>query len=709
MSPTATRHTSEGGACGKRRRRRSGLGRRLRRGQTLIIFALSFTVLLGLAGLTIDVARAYDLYARMQRAAEAGALAGVLYMPSYYSTPRPNDTDSAVSRASKEVVKDGFGSVLANDVSDCSNPAAVLQICQVAGRSDDLQVIVTQTFDLVLLSGLGLQPVTLSASASAEYLPPAQIGARLNYFGDQVECYDSTTNPDPTQTHSCGVGSGSALQSFLGTFNGPGELKEQGDPYVYCEEGPAYTQPDTTAGYTAYNGDFTNHPQWPDSITNHCGQPSGIEPGNPDQQPQGFNGEITKNTNYPSGFNYLLNIPQGIGNGTIWVFNPTFIPSNSSSFDHLNVGSTNYFEGPNGNGIANFDGFSDAPPFFYNISYSLYSVVSPYDRTTDTLVTAPVTYPPYDDEPGDLSEHGCTAGQVYDPYWHGGSTHNSYNTPFTAGDGQGCFNLTTGTPGTASPDETNAPAPCWQAWCQLYLSLPAGTYRLAIEATGLTSHTSTYDSGLTSGYGPHMYALKLCPDSATTPIGCSDEATGNTPGLQLAAWNNMDVSFTSGLTTNAPNPADPSTTCTTQASPTTAYTCLDLVCLPTSYAGRTLSLQIYDPGDGSGDIYVGVAEAGVGSADVTYPGLTSGYIATIDGDTVVHARFTSPHSYNAFNGVWLTAAVTLPASYTGDCSGGTGGTGWWQMIYASANGTPTDLVAMKLSLTGSPVHLLTLV
>ena len=28
------------------------------------------------------------------------------------------------------------------------------------------------------------------------------------------------------------------------------------------------------------------------------------------------------------------------------------------------------------------------------------------------------------------------------------------------------------------------------------------------------------------------------------------------------------------------------------------------------------------------------------------------------------------------------------------------------MIYASANGTPGDVVGMKLSLTGSPVHLL---
>jgi hypothetical protein len=681
--------------------------RRGQRGQTLIIFALSFTVLLGMAGLTIDVARAYDLYARMQRAAEAGALAGVLYMPSYYDTPRPNDVDSAVSRASKEVVMDGFGSALANNVSDCT-PGAPVEICQVAGRSDDLQVIITQTFDVVLLSGLGVQPVTLSASASAEYLPPAQIGARLNYFGDQVECYNSTTNPDPTQTHSCSVGSSGALQSFLGVFNGPDELKENGDPYVYCEEGPSYTQPDGPSfSYTAYNGDVTNHPQWTDGITNHCGQPTGIEPGNPDQQPQGFNGEATKNTNRPGGYNYLLNVPQGIGNATVWVFNPSFIPSSSTTFDHFNSGSSTFFTGPNGTGITATDGYFDAPPFYYDITYSLYSVVSPYDRSTDTLVGSSLTYPPYDAVPNDLTEHGCGSGQVYDPYRNGSATKNSYNTPFTVGNG--CFNLTTGTAGTASPYQINAPAPCWQAWCSLFLSLPAGTYRLAIEGTGLNSNTSAYTSNTDSGYGAHAYALKLCPDSATSPIGCSDEATGNTPGLQLAAWNNMDVYFSATPQLSTPNPSDPSTTCTTQTSPTTPYTCLDVACLPTSYAGRTLSVQLYDPGDGSGDIYVGIAQAGGGTADVSYPGLSATYITTIDGDTVVHARFHSSPSYNAMNGVWLTASVTLPATYTGDCSGGTSSTGWWQMIYASANGTPGDVVGMKLSLTGSPVHLLTLV
>jgi hypothetical protein len=218
------------------------------------------------------------------------------------------------------------------------------------------------------------------------------------------------------------------------------------------------------------------------------GQPNpGLTPGNTDEQPPGFAGEATKNTSHPGGYNYLVSVPQGAGTATLWVFNPSFIPSGTGgTFDHFNVGpsgDTTFFKGPAGQGIKDFTGAFDAPPFYYNVTYSLYQVTSLYDR------------------------------------------------------------------------------------------------------------------------------------------------------------------------------------------------------------------------------YIGLVEAGVGSGSVSYPSLASTYISTIDGDTVVQAHFLSP-GYTAFNGIWLTAVVTLPSSYTGNCQAGSGGTGWWQMIYASANGTPGDQVGVKFSLTGSPIHLL---
>jgi len=51
------------------------------RGQTLVVVALLLTMLLGFVGLAVDVAW-YELnLIRMQRAADAAALAGVVYLP----------------------------------------------------------------------------------------------------------------------------------------------------------------------------------------------------------------------------------------------------------------------------------------------------------------------------------------------------------------------------------------------------------------------------------------------------------------------------------------------------------------------------------------------------------------------------------------------------------------------------------------------------
>ena len=529
--------------------------------------------------------------------------------------------------------------------------------------------------------------MTLTATAQADYLPPAQLGARLNYFGDKVE----------------------GLQDFSASFNGPSELKELGDPYVYCEEGPAYTTTlDGTTTYPTYNGNTTNHPQYTDGITNHCGVPNpGVTQGNPDQQPPGYSGTATSNTGnlHPGGYNYAVTIPAGIGAANIWVYNPSFIPCigacGSYTTDKFESSNGPYYQGPNGTGILPFKGYYDAPPFYFDITYSLYRVNSLYDRSSDTPVmpVGSVTYQPYDAMSGDLGIHGCAAGsQVYDPYWHGGGTLNYYNPGSGYNNSNGCLSLTPG----GSPSEQTAPAACWEQWCTVFTGLPDGyTYRLVIEATGLTSSVpGVYSSDSTSGYGQHYYALKVCSSTDTSPIGCSNEATGSNPGLQISAWNDMDVYYVKQLGQATPDASNPSTSCVFGFSAPTPYSCVDLACFPTAYAGRTLSVQIYDPGDGSSnDIYVGVAEAGVGTGDVTYPGLTT---TPIDGDNLVQVR--NP-SYDLFNGLWLTASIALPSTYTGDCL--PNGTGWWQMVYASTDSNPSDSVAVKVSLAGSPVHLVT--
>src|SRR5258708_30984610 len=298
---------------GYRQRRLAARGRQRRTGQSLIIFALSLTVLLGLAGLAVDATRAYDLYARMQRAAEAGALAGDLYMPTNYNTPRTvSDPNAAISRASQEVVKNGFGTLLSNNLPatyfGCPNSPSSFEVavCPITTRQSNLRVTITEQLNVVLLGALGVQPITLQASGQAEYLSPIQIAARANYFGDQAEC--SSGNAQNTNTSYCDPSvSGNHLNNFFATMDGPAELKEAGDPMVYCEEGhskiaSAADLDQLPPQPAAYNGFPTNHAQWQPTgpITTRCGAPvAGRKPRHPAKQPARGEGPGTEHTPHP--------------------------------------------------------------------------------------------------------------------------------------------------------------------------------------------------------------------------------------------------------------------------------------------------------------------------------------------------------------------------------------------------------------------------
>src|SRR6266850_773929 len=77
------------------------------RGQTLVITALVMTILLGLAGLALDVGW-YELnLMRMQRAADAAALAGVVFLPGDPS----GAIDAAIAEATKNGYANGTGGV----------------------------------------------------------------------------------------------------------------------------------------------------------------------------------------------------------------------------------------------------------------------------------------------------------------------------------------------------------------------------------------------------------------------------------------------------------------------------------------------------------------------------------------------------------------------------------------------------------------------
>ena len=766
-SVSTTRRESRREARAWQHRLRAARLRR-QRGQTLIIFALTFSTLLGLSGLVVDIARAYDLYGRMQRAAEAGALAAALYMPNNFSTTLKSGSSpaySAITRAYAEIYKNGFGTgTPPNNVNFsnlCPNVPNTVEIvvCPVAGRPDDVQVTINETLNVVLISGLGVAPVMLSASAEGSYLPPIQIGTRSNTSGDSLECspgnaLNSNTSPcDPTSTSN-------HLQGFLESMNGPAELKEQGDPMVYCEEGPSYlnnypgipspyVDPNYGADvYTSYNGISTDHPNYASDqpISQYCGQPvPGGKAGNPDYQPAGYDGPATDNSAHAGGYNFEISVASDMTAASLWVYNANYVPQDDNggnTLDYFLGGSSNYFEGPNGEGLgANghkaFDGSNlDAPLLYYDLTYTVYQVNSQYDRTSDVQIFTQ-TYHPYDGTSYDVSAHCGVSGtqanpesgyqaipkEVYDPYYAASTTKNSYNGGIQYG--QGCVNPALSNDG-AYPGG-NSPL-CVLRWCRLSLNvngtggLAPGLYRLVIEATGLTATGQNYTSTSTDGWGSHSYAVKLCDTpNPSDPVNCGNDGNGlgagqykTVPNLAIFPWNNMDVVFQAALSSRQPNQNYPQTSCVQKSS--IQYSCMDLACVPGDYAGRTITVSLFDVGDGyqksygaTGSIYISVTPP-AGSVPngttipITYAPTPS--MSTQDGDTAaVGSSFTSTYApYRPLNGLWITATIQLPSDYTGTC---VGNSGWFQLAYmvSSSGLQPNDKVGVGFSLVGSPVHL----
>src|SRR5438093_12481667 len=91
------------------------------RGQTLVVVALLLTMLLGFVGLAVDVAW-YELnMIRMQRAADAAALAGVVYLPTNVS----GAVTAALAEATKNGYTNGTNGITVTAVPDPANFAVI--------------------------------------------------------------------------------------------------------------------------------------------------------------------------------------------------------------------------------------------------------------------------------------------------------------------------------------------------------------------------------------------------------------------------------------------------------------------------------------------------------------------------------------------------------------------------------------------------------
>jgi hypothetical protein len=624
----------------------------------LIIFTLSLTVLLGLAGLAIDVMRAYDLYARELRAAEAGALAAVLDMPAYYTSTNPVDGMTAIQRALVEVQRNGFGAGdTPNAACDGANTSSDVMICtDSAVDGTALEVTLSQPISVFLLSAVGVQSFNVTATAGADYLYPYILGANpttpanSNVWGDG----NNTNNP----------------KNYLASINGPGEFKESGDPFVYCEDGSSQGPP-ADGNLSTATTDLKNTVTGSDAgfLTNHVPYGTGSLCGTsqPDQQPRGFTGEATKNSvTHPGAYNFAIQVTSV--HATIWIYNAPYSPADPKANcnglqepdEYFNDTACQNFYTQYGPTAAmgqlaplTYNGHFDDPRFAFDMTYSMYKVPSIYSRVTDVLLpSGSQTFHPVDTMSADLSAHGCSGGYNL-------SQISTYST------GQ---LLAGGVLGGPIPFGVGCVTPSAQGtgvWTKLSADLDTvGLYRLAVEATPYVPTADpnpTCADGYMCGWGRHTYAIAVCSNG-------NAPASGNcASGGVISPWNNMDVYL------NFPNAVY-------DLSVPIAY-------IPAAYKGRTITVSFFNPGDshahGSNSYFLLVTPDPC--ITVSYPTPTGGnnwvrqaiYPGTINPTVTGNCTQQTNGVYTAqsqggqnpsddiYNGMWVPMTFTLPTSYQG--------------------------------------------
>jgi hypothetical protein len=143
-----------------------GKGQRIKEaGQIIAIFALMLTALIGLVGIAIDVTFAWREELRVQRAADAAALAGVVYLPGNVS--------GGQTSATAEATKNGYSSGSGTSVTALQDPDNVRQ----------MDVTITSQVPTFFVRVFGINSFTVTRAAKAVFILPVPMGSPDQYYG----------------------------------------------------------------------------------------------------------------------------------------------------------------------------------------------------------------------------------------------------------------------------------------------------------------------------------------------------------------------------------------------------------------------------------------------------------------------------------------------------------------------------------------------
>jgi len=704
---------------------RSGTPRAGSRGQVLVIFAGAAFVLIALMALVIDVSWYWANTLKVQRAADAAAMAGAIYLPG--------DVTTAKSSARTEATKNGY-----TDTGVCATSVCVTPT-QDTTDPRQLDVQVSAPVGTFFMRIIGINSITATRTAKALYVLPVPMGSPLAYYGvgdfyvtagKSVSPFavPSTTWSNPARGWNSGANSGSNSTTSgtnnqaqaWSTFNIPAITSTTISGVVVSFNANVSTA-STACKVMAEVSWVGSTPVWgnkPQTSVNlkatdatyslgSSGDPGAWDSGKTSWTPADF-------TN--ANFRVRLTYQKGSSCGTlslnqltvtVYQHPPTKDPGGTVLASQGGWGAIITKGGNEQNGDAYAPANNGGAPF--SGSNALYNGGSPNGGGYAYVVKFTADggkVSVFDPGFCAMGSNPSGAGNLgFGDHWIGtaGTPVSTYYTLWNATGKLGFNPSSWGTPVYSSgtvfenltgydPANGSSPGGGATSGCDAYhntwwtlgpVSLVTGTYVLQVSTTNPTSSTINNSTN-----AENMFAIEATG-------GGTPEVYGNG---KMAVYNNLQ--------------------------PGTSYQLFYLAKIDRNTgAGKTALIDIFDPGDVNGNAILKIL-----SPDVVDPitGLKPGPVSfsyTTDGNCNATVNYnggtasdlcqstanvdhiqTSLNGQSSFNNTWIHIRVALDASYGLNGLWGPGGGGWWQVRYETPGGG-NDTTTWQVNLTGNPVHL----
>jgi Flp pilus assembly protein TadG len=657
-------------------------------GQAIVLIAFMIIVLFGAVGLAIDGGIAYYYNSGAERAAASAALAGVIFMPKQYLTTDSipagagNDaTDRALAAAKRNAFTVGVSGITVT-VSRYTDP--------VTGKIQDesLQVTVTRQVPTFFMQVFGINSITVSRTAVAQYLKPLKLGE---------PCLFPPAGPGDCHTGSTVSQLGNGGYYFLRT-EGWSTDRGQGDAYT----------PNPSSGCAS------------------C----------PTTDVHSINGGLGTDVVDPTlpaagGYNYVLTVPTGY-TAQLQVYNAAFAPDGNTGAgvnfcENFQTGQPGHACSPGGNYYMHED---DTAPYgttslYSAMRYTIFDAPSVFIRSSDTIMSQMLVMPVDASNWPSASAGGTDTGGAA-PYYIDVNTGKKITQTF--GSAAACAPL-----GVATGCPTDMTA--YHSWINVGGYTPITTcFPTVICTPGYEAESSIIKyaagRGPIGALGPGTYRLRI--DTLNADGSLPPGGTQAHKGLAVRVMDGANGSLNCGA------PASPCSLSalddlaffTPISSPAGGNFRIPVFSVPAIYAGLTVGIDVFDPGDinaNGGNAYLGFVDpttcnlftepAGGLSASVYDLGNQRSNLGT--GAQITVGTYGSPNPVeqivnNAgaqpYNGHWLHFDIPVPSTYAPNPAGTAcdpTGQGYWLLQYrTTANVTAVDTLTITLNLRGNPAHIL---